>query len=138
MDVKEAIKRMKKNGFKYTAKREKILTIFAEEKRYLTAKDVLEYVQTDYPNMSFDTIYRNLSLFTELNILEETELEGEKRFRFTCSKDDHHHHVICLSCGRTKHIESCPMDSIESNFPDFQIYGHKFEIYGKCESCLTS
>lgn len=135
MDVTEAIQRMKDYGYKYTEKREKMLAIFAEESRYLSAKEVLESLQKIYPGMSFDTIYRNLSLFSELNILEETELEGEKKFRFSCAKSDHHHHLICLGCGKTKHIESCPMDSIQQHFPDFQISGHKFEIYGKCEQC---
>ncbi len=137
MNVSEAMERMKEKGFKYTEKREKMLALFAEEKRYLSAKDVLEQLQAEYPGMSFDTIYRNLSLFAELNILEETELEGEKRFRFSCSPTEHHHHLICLGCGRTKHIDRCPMDLIQPQFPDFQISGHKFEIYGKCEDCLS-
>ncbi len=137
MNVNEAIARLKKNGYKHTEKREKMLAVFAAEKRYLSAKDVLERLQDEFPGMSFDTIYRNLSLFAELDILEATEFDGEKKFRFSCSSRKHHHHVICIECGRTKHIDTCPMDSIDVNFPDFEIYGHKFEIYGKCDDCLS-
>ncbi|MCM3761470.1 transcriptional repressor [Alkalihalobacillus oceani] len=135
MNVNEAMERLKEKGYKHTGKREDMLKLFADEKRYLSAKEVLESLQGDYPGMSFDTIYRNLSLFTEMEILEATELEGEKRFRFSCSTDEHHHHLICLDCGATKHIHNCPMDMLKATFPDFEVTGHKFEIYGKCEQC---
>ncbi|MCK0471536.1 Fur family transcriptional regulator [Halalkalibacter sp. APA_J-10(15)] len=137
MNVTEAMDCLKERGYKHTGKREDMLHLFANEKRYLSAKDVLEFLQPDYPGMSFDTIYRNLALFSELGILETTELDGEKRFRFTCSTNSHHHHLICLECGKTKHIDNCPMDSISSSYPDFEVTGHKFEIYGKCEDCKS-
>lgn len=135
MNVDQAMEYLKEKGYKYTSKREDMLSLFSDEKRYLSAKDVLEKLQPSYPGMSFDTIYRNLSLFSNLGILEVTELEGEKRFRFNCSTKEHHHHLICLDCGKTKHVHNCPMDSLQVQFPDFQVTGHKFEIYGKCEEC---
>ncbi|KMK75981.1 Fur family transcriptional regulator [Alkalihalobacillus pseudalcaliphilus] len=139
MDIKEAMIRLKESGYKHTGKREEMLKLFSDEKRYISAKEVLEAMNDEYPGLSFDTIYRNLSLFTDLDILETTELEGEKRFRFRCSTDHHHHHLICLDCGKTAHIQTCPMEGlqIESQvqFSDFEVTGHKFEIYGKCGQC---
>lgn len=135
MNVESAIKHLKDEGYKYTDKRRDMLQLFSDESRYLAAKDVLEYMKPTYGGMSFDTIYRNLSIFTELGILEATELEGEKRFRFSCSTDDHHHHVICLDCGKTKHIHHCPMDNQPLQASGFEVVGHKFEIYGYCQEC---
>jgi Fur family transcriptional regulator, zinc uptake regulator len=135
MNVQEAMDLLKKKGYKYTDKRQDMLQLFSEESRYLAAKDVLETMQKTYDGMSFDTIYRNLSLFTELGILEATELNGEKRFRFTCAVDEHHHHVICLECGKTKHIHHCPMDDQPVQEAGFDVIGHKFEIYGYCSEC---
>ncbi|RAL23448.1 Fur family transcriptional regulator [Thermoflavimicrobium daqui] len=135
MELKEALTILKKNGYKYTDKRELMLHIFQREGRYLTAKEVLDYMQLDYPGLSFDTIYRNLSLFEDLGIIEGTEWDGERRYRIHCNSDNHHHHLICTECGKTLTLHVCPMNAILGKPEDFEITGHKFEIYGRCADC---
>lgn len=137
INVDNAISVLKKNGYKYTDKRKNILAVFDHENRYLTAKDVQNQLKEDYPTISYDTIYRNLYTFVELDILEETELNGEKLFRFNCDHHGHHHHFICVVCGRTKTIEMCPMDFFKNQLKDCEIESHRFEIFGKCEKCLA-
>lgn len=137
MKVDEAIQLLKEHGYKYTGKRMEILDFLAAHDKYMTAKEILEGLKDTYPNMSFDTIYRNLSLFEELGIIEITELSGEKHFRFTCIHDEHHHHFICLQCGKTRHIDLCPMEHehVQNELQGYSISGHKFEIYGYCNEC---
>jgi Fur family zinc uptake transcriptional regulator len=135
MKIGEALQLMKENGFKYTEKRKQMLELFAERDKYLTAKEVLEALRPAYPGLSFDTVYRNLSLFATLGILEMTELSGEKHFRFACDARHHHHHFICIQCGKTKEIDACPMDGIGTELDGYEIADHKFEIYGTCPQC---
>lgn len=135
MTIEEALDILKENGYKYTEKREDILTFFDQEDGYRTASELLNFLNQKHEGISYDTIYRNLHLFNELKILESTELNGEKHFRLACGHEDHHHHFICQKCGKTKAIETCPMNHLKQSFEGYYIENHKFEIYGLCPSC---
>lgn len=134
MNIEKALDILKEAGYKHTDKREAILTFFEQEDRYRTAKDLLDYMEEKYEGISFDTIYRNLNLFDELEILESTELDGEKLYQISCA-EHHHHHFICRTCGVTKEIDLCPMDDVIKKLKNFIIEDHKFEIYGLCPVC---
>ena len=72
-----------------------------------------------------------------MNILEETELNGEKLFRFRCQAHGHHHHFICEKCGSTREIDMCPMDFFKDQLEGCEIHSHRFEIFGLCEKCAA-
>lgn len=134
MDVKQAIQLLQKEGYKVTKPREIMLHYFELEDGYRTAKDLMGFTEDNYKSMSFDTVYRNLHLYHSLGILESTDLAGEKHFRMNCLSD-HHHHFICKDCGNTKKILICPMGEIEQLLPNYDIEGHKLEVYGVCPLC---
>ncbi|MFD1428598.1 Fur family zinc uptake transcriptional regulator [Kroppenstedtia sanguinis] len=137
MDMELALDTLKSQGYKFTGKRERMVQIFNRENRYLTAKQILEEMQGEYPGLSVDTVYRNLSLFEDLGIVEGTEWEGERRYRFHCGGEHHHHHLICKECGKTRSLNVCPMNAILGEPEDFTITDHKFEIFGFCQDCAS-
>ncbi|AYC29591.1 Fur family transcriptional regulator [Paenisporosarcina cavernae] len=135
MNEKKAWEILKGKGYKKTDQREKILSIFAQTDRYLSAKDVLNHLSEDSPSLSFDTIYRNLSTFVGHGILDEMDFSGEKQFRMQCETDHHHHHFICLSCGEIKELSICPIPQVKESLKGYEIEQHRFEIFGKCPLC---
>lgn len=134
MNTDDAIKVLKDNGHKYTDKRRDMISMLYDTSKYLNAKQMQEELNEKYPGISFDTIYRNLNLFDELNIIEVTELDGEKKFRLSCTTH-HHHHFICEKCGETRVVEFCPIATFEAELDNVEIHSHKIELYGLCERC---
>lgn len=136
MNLNKILEALKEKGYKSTEQRKAIIQSIINQKRYVSAKDILNQVQVEYPSVSFDTIYRNLSLLTDLNMLEETQQNGESKYKISCV-DDHHHHLICTNCGEISILSQCPMDLLQLITGDFKITEHKFEIYGLCIKCQT-
>lgn len=134
MNLHDSMTILKEHGHKTTNRREDILRFFTAEDKYRTAKDLYEHMDSIYPGISFDTVYRNLHLYDDLGILESTDLNAEKHFRMNCSSD-HHHHFICKKCGQTKKIQLCPMDDVVAMLDGYIIEEHKFEVYGLCPIC---
>lgn len=132
----EALERLEASDLKMTERRIKMLELMYKEDRYMSAKEVKERLENDYPGISPDTIYRNLHSFSNLEILEETELEGEKVFRSNCGVDEHHHHFICTDCGFSKELSICPLSFYQEEVENFKITSHRFELLGLCEDCL--
>ena len=75
--VNRIMKLLKEKGYKYTDKRKSMVELLVTEDRYINARYVSETLNKVYPGLSFDTIYRNLSTYEELGILETTEIKGE-------------------------------------------------------------
>ena len=138
LSVKGALKILKASGKKHTQTREQMLRYLAQSNRYVSAKEIHLNLSEISPSLSQDTVYRNLHEFSQMGILEETELNSEMHFRFHCvtpGSDHHHHHFICTICGRTKELALCPMDFFQEQLLGCLIEDHRFEIFGKCETC---
>lgn len=134
--LKEAIERLENSHLKMTERRIAMLEVLYSKNRYLSAKEVNTYLKEDFPGISPDTIYRNLHSFSELNILEETEISGEKYFRANCNIEGHHHHFICSECGFSIELEECPVNIFKKQIGDAEITSHRFEVFGLCEKCV--
>ncbi|WP_166626645.1 Fur family transcriptional regulator [Jeotgalicoccus sp. S0W5] len=121
-------------NFKVTKKRLRMIEIFMEDERYLSAKEIQESMNEEYPGISYDTIYRNLHTLNDINVLEQTTFSGEMQYKISCT-DHHHHHFICEKCGETKVINYCPVGEWQKELGSLTINSHKVELYGLCEKC---
>lgn len=135
-EMKKYRDKLRDNGLKVTEKRMTMIELFLSENRYLSAKEVQEKLYETYPGLSHDTIYRNLYTLKEIDVLENTNFEGEMQFKISCT-DHHHHHFICEECGNTKVIRYCPVETWQGELEGVEITSHKVELYGLCRECKS-
>lgn len=119
-------KRIKRSGFKMTKSRRSIVKVLVEESKPVTAKDI--YLRLE-GKTDLSSVYRNLNLFKELEIIFE---EKNSRGSFFYISEKHHHHIRCIKCGKTKCVP-CVIDleGIEG-FSDIE---HELTLIGICEEC---
>ncbi|HEY0826548.1 MAG TPA: Fur family transcriptional regulator [Bacilli bacterium] len=132
--IKEMITAMERKGWRITEQRKDLAALFAGDDVYLSPKDVYDHMKAKYPTVSLDTIYRNLRLLNEMNVLEQFHLSDTIKFKARC-QTHHHHHVICVGCEKTYTFEFCPMQYVSGLPEQFNILNHKFEIFGHCADC---
>jgi Fe2+ or Zn2+ uptake regulation protein len=86
---------------------------------------------------NFSTIYRNLEILTENEIIEKISYNEETKYKLR-EQGFHHHLMICTLCHKTKPLPFCPFGELESyikNDTDFLPTNHHVEIYGYCNNC---
>lgn len=133
--VNEMLYTLSQNGYRVTEQRRTLLIIALEQEGHFSPKDIYEQMSKIYPSVSFDTVYRNLRILNELELVEQFYfMDGGLKFKICCHKH-HHHHLICLGCERTLPFDYCPMDQPIALPENFKILNHRFEIYGLCSEC---
>lgn len=129
---------LKKNGYKLTTQRKAIIQVlFNNETRLLTVSDIYNYCTSVCNKTNLSTIYRNLQTFEGLGIVHKILNNTGTALYKIIYIQNHHHHIICKSCGRTSVMDFCPLDNfkISAKNNGFILTNHKIELYGYCEYC---
>jgi Fur family ferric uptake transcriptional regulator len=127
--LEAAIGRMRGRGYKATPQRVAVLRALAAEQH-----QSLEEMRVQCPEVGLVTVYRALDLLGELEIVRRLDLGDGARYELA---RDHHHHMICESCGDISEFDECPLDPelLPPKSADFEIRAHSLEVYGRCGAC---
>ncbi|WP_234447043.1 Fur family transcriptional regulator [Virgibacillus salexigens] len=104
MNLSTAIQKLKQKGYKHTKQREHMLNFLISQDRYIPVKDILYSIQQVLPNVSHNTIYRNLYLLANEKLLEMTNLHGKRYFRFACNLMEITNILFVTYVGVQKHL----------------------------------
>ena len=120
----------------YSKQREIIFEALKENVVHPTAETLYEIIKKNYPDVSKATLYRNLSLLTDLGVIKKIDgLESSAHF-------DHnthlHYHFICDCCGKifdvTSNVAQNVVDKTEME-TGFNVTNHEFVFHGLCNDC---
>jgi Fur family ferric uptake transcriptional regulator len=119
--------KMRGRGYKATPQRLAVLGALAAERH-----QSLGEIRARCPEVGLVTVYRTLDLLSEIGAVRRLELGDGPRYELA---EDHHHHLICESCGDVSEFEKCPLDLRRLKGVDFEVGSHTLEIYGRCAAC---
>lgn len=83
------------------------------------------------------SIYRCLDLFESLGIVFKMINGSSVRYKF-CEMENHHHHVVCKTCGKVVEIDFCNISDWSERVMEstgYEVTDHQLNFYGFCKSC---
>ena len=124
---------------KYSRQRECIKKNLQSRCDHPTAEMVYEDLRKTNPNLSLGTVYRNLSLLSDLGEVQKLSTgAGPDRFDGDTST---HYHFLCRSCGSFLDLPMAKQELLDQEAgTDFRgrIEGHQIQFFGICENCLKN
>jgi len=104
---------------------------------FRSAQDIHDLLKQAGDNVGLSTVYRTLQALADSGEVDVLRAEdGEALYR-RCSTQ-HHHHLVCRSCGRTVEVEGPTVerwaDSVAAEHGFTQV-SHTLEIFGTCPNC---
>lgn len=140
LDFKNAISSFEstcqKHGLKITPQRITIYKELLKADDHPSMDDIFQKIRVLLPNISFDTVYRTVSTFSEIGIVNIVEgFSGSKRFEPNIAP---HHHLRCIKCNKIVDFYNESYNNIkipEGIDKDFTVINKKVVLEGICSKC---
>ena len=105
---------------------------------FRSAQQLHEYLRAHGDSIGLATVYRTLQALAEAHQVDVLRTaDGESLYR-RCERREHHHHLVCRSCGATVEIDGPSVESWAAQvgaahgFTDIE---HTIELFGTCQAC---
>lgn len=127
MGLDSVVGKMRGRGYKATPQRLAVLGALGAQQH-----QSMEEIRARCPHVGLVTVYRTLDMLSSIGAVRRLDLGDGPRYELA---EDHHHHLICESCGDISEFEECPVDRSVLASMDFEVGSHSLEVYGRCGAC---
>lgn len=133
--------RLRERDVRYTRGREAVVRALLRAGGPQSAGDLHRRLRSTVP---LSSLYRSLAVLDEAGVLvRHHDASGLARFELAEWLSGHHHHVLCVSCGRV--VDVAPGPGEEETLAEvamavakrtgFDVRGHVLDIEGVCGAC---
>jgi len=125
------------NGHRLTPQRMLVIETLHNTDRHISAEEIYRQLHSSYPYANISTVYRTLELLKKLDLVTESDF-GEGRVRYHVADKGHHHHLVCISCGKVIDMEEAVLYPLRDTL--LEKYGFDADlrhlaISGECTGC---
>jgi len=125
---------------RFSKQRQQILNTLQDFSDHPTAEQIFEKVRNDIPSISLGTVYRNLGLLVEQNIIRKFISPGESSVRYD-GRNDEHSHLVCEVCQKVFDIDVSTFSQLDETLEHdtgFLVKEHDIVLRGICKDCKGS
>jgi len=129
-------------GYRASVPREEVIAAVAELGCSVTAREISDLLRERGSGVGLASIYRALDLLDRLGLVQRFDVgEGSARYEPALPGGDHHHHLVCDSCGTVEPFEDDALETAIhrlSGRTEFTIAAHDVTLHGECPSCRAA
>lgn len=106
----------------------------------LSAQELHDRLRHTGSKTGLATVYRTLRMLADDGVVDVLR-EDPVQLRYRLCSVEHHHHLVCESCGRVEEIPDCDVSEWAARVArrrGFRVRTHRAEILGLCGSCSQS
>jgi Fur family ferric uptake transcriptional regulator len=132
------IKALERAGYQATPNRRLVAELVAATGGHFTAAELLERGRRERANIGRATVFRALDLLTDLQVVERLDLPSGSHAYVVCDPDEHHHHLVCSTCGRSEDVADGELARLVDEIGrrhGYRIEVHRLELFGICPIC---
>ncbi len=133
-EVQEVCARLRSAGMRVTDQRRRLVELFASLGRWCTPQELHAEAERTGQQAGLATVYRLIEALTALGLCRSF-VHGDRALRYVFCPPYHHHHLICLDCGRVADVTDCHLDAPGG---DFEIKDHAVDFFGQCGGCSVA
>lgn len=119
-----------------TKQKKVILELLKGTDSHPTADWIYEQARKVLPDISLGTVYRNLRVLTENEVIQELNY-GSTYSRYDGNPMEHYH-FVCNQCQRVFDVPMAVMKELNAKVEEltgWQVEMHRMEFYGLCSDC---
>ncbi|MGZ8783259.1 MAG: Fur family transcriptional regulator [Gaiellaceae bacterium] len=123
------------DGVRATSQRLAVVRAIDETEGSFTVAELHDRARVIEPRLGLATTYRTVELLRANGGLHP--LTGDGRPTYVRCRPEHHHHLVCTTCGGVEETELCaaPSDAELRRRHGFKPAAHELDIYGTCRRC---
>ena len=103
----------------------------------LSLQEIYQGLLKKDQRIGLTSIYRCLDLFESLRLAFKVVLGTQIKYKL-CELEDHHHHIVCKTCGRVVELKFCDMPRWSKKVmksTGYEVTDHQLSFYGVCRVC---
>jgi Fur family ferric uptake transcriptional regulator len=130
---------LRRSGARSGAARDAVIAYLAEQQCCVSAQEVLDGLRADGRSVGIASVYRALDQLAELGLVHRIDLgEGLTRFEPAQPDGEHHHHLVCGSCGKVDRFDDPALEraiSAVAGSHGYALGHHEVVLRGACGDC---
>jgi len=135
----QTLAELQRAGFRSGGARRAVIQLLGEQHCCLTAQEIFDRLRAEGRGVGIASAYRILDLLVEQGFVQRVDIgDTLTRFEPAHADGDHHHHLVCNSCGK---VEAFADERLEQALRQverktgYTTAGHDVLLRGACKDC---